>query len=1068
MRLCKSEKGSILILSIMLLFILLTLTLLMFTQEFVSKNSAVRSRMSTAQEQTIEVTLQRFSDTFSAKSESGKTLPIPPPSQSSSSPSYNLPFDCSTDDNPAFKVKGTWKKDNSIYYPPQQNAGRDFTNIPQNGYYSKITAPGYDQTNVPPWYNLVVLNTPLKARYIASFAYHFPYAVFAPGGQIELNDAYGFTNPLNDNNKNGDYNSGIPVDMYARKNIDVKEYPYGKAYSVNGSITTGDKSGVIRFTSIGINQQNEVKNYVSIIRKQLDTLSDNIIKVTLNKDKVILGRKVTTVIPFATEPVPDDFMTLEQSADFPFSGMTVNNNNPPEKTMGDVYTFIVHAPNPPDKKEISNDPEKTWDHANTAYQNLDKVQSIFERYNIEWRTTLTEICLIKAEIALFQDIMHTLSDLKEAIRKSFIPFIGWYWRIKAVQYTIKLFKLIADEFPLAKFLIAFGMLRLEEGKLFAHVVGKAKEEPLTVEEDKTYDNTGWPFVKACRIYAIPFIAELLNQEGNDKYKNLGMAITPLTNTDVRLTHFGQGDFDSNWQEISADKFIYSGTFIIPRGRTLNFPHDMTIEGDLWIQDGAALHVGGDLIVKPPKKAPALPDMVKPSGRVFLGMGSSIIVDDDFECKGSIPLGSVVLASPDQKVNAVTSVIFSKNGSINIPYGIMPGISLDELAKVSQSEIPPDIADGLQSLIYGGANISKVPGPFHFRKSFFSSNAASVLVFRHKALGKILNPLILPIVAPMKAPRANFMNTFFPLFTQSFTYFLNAYIGENTFAHSDWWIFGDGVVPILPKMDTGTVAENMSVLTGIASVVQQLGTFQKTIDTMLDSDTPVQVLEAAQTAAKGTASVYAVFFTENFGAGCDVKATTLATQIQQTASQVYQPFAQVVTQMDQAKDTFTTAVRLFNSFYGNAYSPLQHHLPGGDDQKSFIECPGILLYAEKDINMGTKEKLLPQTVLPASGLFIANRNINITGRFRFVGSLISLSGNISAKDTYLRYYPYFSQASIYIPKDVSGDLNENLKLVTDDDLKSNTDPCNVGITIPRIFSEGWEFYSEYYDYRPFNN
>ncbi len=138
-----------------------------------------------------------------------------------------------------------------------------------------------------------------------------------------------------------------------------------------------------------------------------------------------------------------------------------------------------------------------------------------------------------------------------------------------------------------------------------------------------------------------------------------------------------------------------------------------------------------------------------------------------------------------------------------------------------------------------------------------------------------------------------------------------------------------------------------------------------------------------------------------------------------------------------------------------YLKVKNHLPGGEDRKAFIECPGILIYAEKDINMGVKDQVKQESVLPASGLFIANRNFNINGPFRFVGCLMSLNGDISAKNVSLRYYPYFSKASIYIPRNVGGDLNENLKLVTDAQLKSDTDPCEIGITIPRIGSEGYD-------------
>ncbi len=1056
MKLLKNRKGSILILSIMMLFILLTLTLLMFTQEFVSKNSAVRSRMSTTQAQTIEVTLQRFSDTLSAKSESGKKLPIPPPSQSSGSPTYDLPFECSNDDTTGFKVSGRWKKDNSIYYPPQQNAGRDFTNVPEAGYYSKIAAPGYDKTNVPPWYNLVVINTPLKARYVASFAYHFPYGAFAPNGKINLKDAYGFTNPLNDNGKNGDYYSGIPVDMYARKNIDVEEYPYGKAYSENGAINVGEKSGVLKFTFITENQSDEAKKYVAIIRKQLDTLSDSIVKVTLNKDKVIFGRKITDVTTFATRSPGDDLITLEQSTDFPFSGMTVNSNNPKEKTMGNYYGFMLHPPIPPDISEIFS---IDFSNATDAYSLLDDVMKIFNGYKIMWKIIPTDMCLITADIMLGKDIAQTSIKLAAAIAA------GKF--LKIAYYSAKLAKYVYNLSQITRFTKYYYMMQSYESRLFEHSKGSVRNEPQTTEEDERYSNSGWQYVRVCSSDNINTIANILHKSGSGKYKNLGLEMAKRTATLVRLSHFGNGDFTSNWRKINTADFIYSGTFVVPRGRTLNFPRNMTIEGDLWIQDGASFYVGGNLKLKVPSKPSQLPDMVKSSGRLFLGKGSSIIVEKDFECGGSIPLGSIVLNSPNQKINDITSVIYSKTGSVSIPYGIMPGISVDELAKLSRSSLPSSFAEGLKALIDNSANISKVSGPFHFRKAFFSSYASNILLFRHKNLDNLINQSgFRPIVMPFKQQKANFLCAFFPIFTESFTYVMNAYLGENTPTNSDWWIFGYGVIPILPKMDTGTIAENMSVLKDISAALEQLKSFNNDITSVLATDAPINLLDSARNALDGCASVYAVFYSGSFGPGCDDKANNLTRQIIQTTQQAYKPFGQIITNMDRAKDTLTSASRLFISFYGNTYPSIKSHLPGGDDQKAFIECPGILIYAEKDINMGTKEKLLPQTVFPASGLFIANRDIEIKSRFRVVGCLISLSGNISANDTHLRYYPYFSQASIYIPKDVGGDLNENLKLVSDNDLKSNNDPCNVGITIPRIFSEGWEFYSEYYNYRPF--
>ena len=1057
----KNKRGSLLIFALILFSVIMILALAFVGQELLSKRSAIRSQMAAEQEITFENTLQRFCDTFASKSESGKTLPTPQPSQAVSDPDYDIPFSCNSDIIPGFKVGGRWKKDDSIYYAPQDNPGEDFTDIPQWGYYDEITAEGYDKTKVAPAHNFVTLNSPLKSRYAASFTYHFPYGAFAPEGMIFLKDAYGCSNPLDDENKNGDYYSGIPVDMMAKIMIRVDEYPYGKAYSQMGFIFNKSIKGVLKFTHISKTQKKEAENYVDILTGQLKDLYDKMEKASLNKEKVILGKNVLSVSKYIKNPTEDDIITLQQAAEFPFSGMTVNEKNPSEKTMGDYYIFTVHDPNPPDIREMPCDTDKTMSSTKKCYKLLDRVQGYFERYNITWRKTPTEICLIQAEASLLKDICWTTDDLRKAIEKSNIPIIGWYYRYKAIKLAIKLGKLLADEVYLYEFVNAFIHIRIDEGRLIGQILGKAKAIPETVEEDKAYDNSGWPFIKVCKVYSLPVIAEQLNQAGNEKYADLGTDIAFLDGPRIPISHFGKKPFKDTWKRISPFWFTYQGTLVIPRGRSLHFPHSMTIKGDLWLQDGATLFVGGKLKVEPPKEKSKLPELVKPTGRVFLGEGASIVVKKEFECKGTLKLGSVVLTSPYKKIDAITSAIYSKKGNVIIPYGIVPGISMDELAGADGSPLPPNMQKGLKSIINEAANISKICGAFHIRRSYFSKNPATFVVFRHKELGFFWDPLNLPIVMPLKVVDTNILNLVFPVYSQSFTYVLNAYLGEHTFTHSDWWVFGDGVVPVLPKMDVENTSQSMSKLTGTESTIQKLDNLRGNIDNILLTDQPLQLIATAQDLSRQTFSVYKAFYDKQFSELSIEPAIAKAVKFKNSANKAYKPFADILTKMSALESSILSSNFLFTSFYDKVYDDIKSQLPGGKEQRTYLGCPGVLVYAGGSIKMGTGGSIPDGTIMPASGLFIADKRIEIKGPFRVVGCLISLKRSIYGFKTQLRFYPYFTRASIYMPKDLKGDLDKNLQLVSDDDLKSNTDPCNVGITMPRVFSRGWEFYSEFY-------
>ena len=113
---------------------------------------------------------------------------------------------------------------------------------------------------------------------------------------------------------------------------------------------------------------------------------------------------------------------------------------------------------------------------------------------------------------------------------------------------------------------------------------------------------------------------------------------------------------------------------------------------------------------------------------------------------------------------------------------------------------------------------------------------------------------------------------------------------------------------------------------------------------------------------------------------------------------------------------------------------------------FYEVPGVLVYAGENIIIGSKNGEENDT-MAASGLFVAVKNVEIYAN-QTVGCVISQQGDVKVKN--MMYYPYFTRASLRVPK--SRGLFDNLF-----DFKppgSGGHPADVGITFYRVTGEGW--------------
>jgi hypothetical protein len=302
--------------------------------------------------------------------------------------------------------------------------------------------------------------------------------------------------------------------------------------------------------------------------------------------------------------------------------------------------------------------------------------------------------------------------------------------------------------------------------------------PKTKQEESKFDNSGYPYGGILKdIWGM--IKSIFKGKPKDVIKGV---LVP-----TRVIHYRGGPPEAKFGNKS---FMLASNWTVPEGRTLKFDCDVTIKGDIWIQDGAALYVNGNLtLVNPMSENP-----IGPRGKLILGKGSTLVVSKDLELS-KVPdgqasrfldkcVGSIITDSPLGGVNPITSAILVGGNAI-IPYGTMPGITFRTLAgQVPGSQIFQGFMD---DLLLAAPHVAKIIGPFEHRKCFFASHPASITM--------ILDFIPFPSYLPAK----NKLIKPFEAMTLVYRIWLNTALGENLYLDAPWWVLGQGATPILPKI-----------------------------------------------------------------------------------------------------------------------------------------------------------------------------------------------------------------------------------------------------------------------------
>jgi hypothetical protein len=774
------------------------------------------------------------------------------------------------------------------------------------------------------------------------------YAVYAPKGKISLQSVAGWSNPtLDDEREAADAYSGVPVLLACLSDMEVEDLVYGRAYSVEGDIVLGGEGG------IGFQGRPPLRAYEEKLRGDLDSLQSEMARSASSGDKTsqIEGDALATVgsmvsLIFGGNDIPS--LSLQQAMAIPFPMIPGFSATVP----GVFYEFWFHMPDPPDFADFDNpgggDPEADGKEAKRLQDAIDKV---------------------KAEIA----------DLDTKIRQANTEREKDRLRAQKADKEAELRGLEREARDLQD--------RLEdsaaenEDKVRNNVSSDPPDQPTTRREDKDIPNTGIKGWAYARVFGNFF--GLLKDTLTGDFENIAKRFY----NDVRVVHFGRKDTEPEFRFDNG--FFAKATLNVPPGRTFRFNGNCEFEGDLWLQKGSVMHVGGDLTLSDPSGGSSNP--FKPSGRLVMEEGSTLVVDGDLVLEGQSLFGSLWICSQPGTIHPVNTAILA-SGSVTIPHGSFTSTNLEDAAKwvVSKEGGLDGVQDVLNVLFQDVApNLSKIGGPFHTRQPFFASHPAT---FQLTIVPTPFGPI--PIPSPIPLPKKNVLVPIFRGFTYAYTPAMNVALGENLYTQADWWGFGEGTVPVLVKIDPVRMARAMTEVNLGGLNLDDIN-WEDQLETLMDD-----VLEGAMQ-----------FVVEKIVRAVMEQLAKAA--IPGGALLDFIP-AEVFDGLGD-KDKFLEDIQkaVIDATLGPIITELERWVDDLRDQvedglsEGYLrEVNGPLIYADTiSVGEDSNSRLMV-------GMLVAKSNITVESR-TFVGSMLCLDGDITAQD--VLFTPYFTRASLYKPK-----------------------------------------------------
>lgn len=808
------------------------------------------------------------------------------------------------------------------------------------------------------------------------------------GTSVEFDSIKAWQNPgWGSKNPASLYASSPPV-VLANGDVDVADFPYGYLYQTNSraqtKLTSQDQPGAVAFLSDssfrGISGNNPA-NYRRDLERDIDGAKDALIRAASAADRSKLfgtqvSRDQTLGMFFSQLAAPEllkERLSLKESQGFWVPTI------PAFKMQFEVlYHFIFHVPSSPDGglDQVSKDARAVL----TKF--LDAVE-VFEK-----------------AIEKLEEAKKKLSEAERKVHE----VCGCSWKrpwcciaegladaaLEAAKLALTAAQLALETAESAIMAIASPITDTLDGILAAE--GQVPP-PKTRNEEKDFEErTGvelseegmeaWAYRGVWNSIS-SVVQDLISLKFSKIGEDLGDQMT--------VVFFGQGDKEQGFEFDSA--FVSRATWNVPPGKTFYYQGNLEIQGDLWLGRGSTFVVTGNLTLKPgdtPSGGGAAPQ-----GTLHLEEGSSLVVEGAFTAEGESGRGSVLVASPLGSTNSISSAILV-NGDVSLPQGVVPGVVLDRLNKVSGGRVTKD-SSRVSSELFApllskiAPNLAKVEGPFHSRWPYIAKYATTVEWVGLEEFG-----------VPMIMPEAwgNFHVLVFNGLTYLYAPTLNFEMGENFLTHSDWWgETGEGRPPLLTKPEAFALAQadpdfSLDLDSGDVknSVQDRSGRIGSEAVDRFANELVIQLSALWAAAIPGEVLPF-------------VSVGEILNKIIKDIGDKYYNLEKRKKALESDVPSGTEELTQTMGDVWRAVSDAQASATN-DSNTLAQECSGALVYSGGELNVGGSNSPL------SAGLFVAKGDVRLDSDLT-VGSAISLGGSVNGKA--LLFYPPFTHASLYLPQ-----------------------------------------------------
>lgn len=821
------------------------------------------------------------------------------------------------------------------------------------------------------------------------------YAAYAPKGSVNITHLEGWANPtFQDARPSLESFSGVPAVVAALKNATLGNVTYGEAHTIEGQAKIQLGQGLT-----AKNPQFPLRNYADGLVQQLLTARDQ-----LKANATSSGDKTPQLVSTSTGPEAilnlffgggsglEQFLSLRNANHFWLPMIPSFSPSPPY-----LYQFAFSLPFPPD---------------NANYQSAEGVAEQLDNIGKQLAQAGKELEDAKKALDLAQQAhtqnptLETLANLQSAQQAHAQA------DAKVHDLTQQMQAISGPQSAAVQNQMAAGM----------------KGVPPTRAQDPDGNDgvTGWNYSKAGSLLA-NLISFMFSFDAKALADN-------ISNDDVKLVHFGAADREFQFV-LSEANMTLDATLTVPRGRTLRLSNAgaITISGDLWLQRGSTFVADCPSLKVVPGRGSDVSKFFSPSGRIFLEEGATLICSGDLECTGSSQWGSLIVCGVPGQIHPITAAIFANK--VRLSGGIFAGSAIDDLLQVLGKE-QAGLKDTMDKLIRPlmssvGPNAAKALGPFWPRKPYFAKYATTFqIICPPTPLFGAPGP---PIPTPIPLPSKNVLVPIAQGLAYVYSVTLNMSLGENFYTHADWWIFGQGVVPIVPQVDP----------------VKALGAIANFGPAAIDALDPKAILTSfVESAVKDMVSYVVEKVIQEVITKVAMQVIPYGGIVSMAADLVGDAVNDLIGREGKRTDAGNSLTSALTNAVANAGKSTLDQLASKFNlqlQDQFLrEYNGVLVYAADTLDVGGRN---------ASGMFIAENRLTMAAQ-HCAGTLLSRNGDIHCSS--LLFYPYFNRASLYVPKATPNGWFERALEFEYDQAYASGQAVDVGPpAIPaQISTQGW--------------